>query len=124
MKADLLAMTALLACCVLLTACDDAGVLKINIDTPTTEASFSTTESELLIGGTASHGGYMGHVSEVYATNLRTGRRYEADYPAGSGTLRWHVLIPDLQLGDNEIIATVLTANDYKETRITIVRNQ
>lgn len=124
MKADLLAMTALLSTCLLLTACDDAGVLKISIDTPTTEASFSTTASELLIGGTASYGGSMESVSEVYATNLRTGRRYEADYPAGSGTLRWHVLVPDLQLGDNEIIATVLTANDFTETSITIVRTQ
>lgn len=124
MKPPIKALILLLSLCVLLSACDDDDEYpKISIDTPTTEVTFSTTASELVIGGTVSFPGSMAYIGgKVYATNLRTGRRYEADLPLGNENIRWHVFIPDLQPGDNEIVATVLSANDFRETRITIVR--
>lgn len=111
MRTRRIAMTALFASCLLLTACDDdAGAPKIRIDAPTTEARFSTSASELTIGGTASFTSNRLATKEVCATNLRTERRYEASLADGHEDVRRHVFIPDLQLGDNEIIAAVLAA--------------
>jgi len=94
MNPPIKSLVLLFASCVLLTACDDdAGSLKIRIDTPTTEASFSTTSTGLTIGGTVSF------AFEVYATNRRTGNRYryESDLWHKAENVRWQVFIPALQ---------------------------
>ena len=119
MNPSIKSLLLLFVSCVLLAACDDDdGSPNIRIDTPTTEASFSTTASGLMIGGTVSF------AFEVYATNLRTGKRYryESDLGHKSENIRWQVFIPDLQSGENEIVATALSANDFRETRIAVIR--
>ena len=74
MKTSLTVMTSLLATCLLLTACDDDFFSPtITIDTPTSAPTFTTTETEVMLGGTVEL------ALDVSAMNVRADTRYVAE---------------------------------------------
>lgn len=118
-------LAATLLCCFLPACDDDWGAPRITIDTPTTEPTYVTTESRLILGGTVKYSNTGYNIPpEIYATNFRTRKRHEANLHTRHDPVRWDVEIPDLLMGENLVTVTVLTTYDYDEASVTIIRAQ
>lgn len=120
MKTSLTVMTSLLATCLLLTACDDDFFSPtITIDTPTSAPTFTTTETEVMLGGTVEL------ALDVSAMNVRADTRYVAEVELIGELFIWEVRITDLRIGDNPITVTAHGIyGDNRHANINVIRTE
>jgi len=111
-------MTALFASCLMLTACDDDFFPPtIYIDTPTSAPTYTTTEAEVILGGTVELS------LDVSAINNCNDKRYIAEVELVDEQFIWKVHITDLCIGDNAITVTAHGVHgDNRHANITVIR--
>lgn len=83
----------------------------LSIDVPTSARSYSTTSTDMRIGGAISHAGF------VHVRNLLTGFTTEGYvFYSGSGHGSWFADVQGLGLGENPITATADSDGSGRET--------